>query len=79
MLNKKNFYKRSQDLKETFHDAGQFAWGSNNAWIQNKINFSKMSKFYLLPKLRVQDIDNYDDLEIAKKLYKLLISGYKNK
>lgn len=73
MLNKKNFYKRSQDFKETFHDAGQFAWGSNDAWIKNKINFSKKSKFYLLPRLRVQDIDNYEDLEIAKKLYKLLI------
>ena len=27
MLNPENFNKRSQDLEETFHDAGQFYWG----------------------------------------------------
>tara|TARA_Y100000996_G_C22521301_1_gene642580 strand:+ start:639 stop:1337 length:699 start_codon:yes stop_codon:yes gene_type:complete len=78
MVNKKFFYKRSQDLQESFHDAGQFAWGSYDAWVKNKINFSKTSKFYLLPRLRVQDIDNYDDLETAKRLYIGMISGYKN-
>ena len=35
----KKFYKRSQDLQQTFHDAGQFAWGSYDAWVKNKINF----------------------------------------
>ena len=77
MINKKNFFKRSQDLKETYHHAGQFTWATYDTWIKNKISFSKISTIYLLPQLRVQDIDNYEDLRIAKKLYKLMISRYK--
>jgi N-acylneuraminate cytidylyltransferase len=77
MLNKNNFYKRSQDFVETYHDAGQFSWGTYDAWMNNKFNFNKKSKFYLLPKLRVQDIDTHEDFEIAKKLYKLLNRNYK--
>ena len=73
----KIFYKRSQDLQQTFHDAGQFAWGSYDAWVKNKINFSKTSKFYLLPLTEYKTFDNYDDLETAKRLYKGMISGYK--
>jgi pseudaminic acid cytidylyltransferase len=71
MLNKKNFNKRSQDFPETFHDAGQFYWGTYNSWMNNQINFSKTSKIYLLPQLRAQDIDNFDDLEIVKQFYKI--------
>lgn len=72
MLDKKNYHIRSQDFVETFHDAGQFYWGTYDYWIKNKIIFNKNSMFYLLPQLRVQDIDNIEDLQIAKKLYKLL-------
>ena len=71
MLNKKNFNKRSQDFPETFHDAGQFYWGTYNSWMNNQINFSKTSKIYLLPQLRAQDIDNFDDLEVVKQFYKI--------
>ena len=77
MLNKNNFYKRSQDFVETYHDAGQFSWGTYDAWMNNKVDFNKKSKFYLLPKLRVQDIDTTEDFEVAKKLYKLLDRDYK--
>jgi N-acylneuraminate cytidylyltransferase len=72
MINNRNFYKRSQDFPETYHDAGQFHWGTYESWINNKTNFNKKSKFYLLPKLRVQDIDTSEDFKIAKQLYKLL-------
>ena len=26
------FYKETQDIVETFHDAGQFYWGKKNSW-----------------------------------------------
>ena len=71
MINKKNYKKRSQDLKPVFHDAGQFYWATKKIWIRKKTIFDKKSSIYLLPRLRVQDIDNLDDWRIAEKLYKL--------
>jgi len=71
MFQEKNYFKRSQDLKKGFHDAGQFYWGKYDAWLNKKMLFNKYSKFYNMPKLRVQDIDNIDDWKIAEKLYKL--------
>jgi pseudaminic acid cytidylyltransferase len=72
MINKKFFYKRSQDLKETYHDAGQFYWGTYDAWTKKKIIFGGNSKIYLMPQLRSQDIDTTDDWHIAEKLFRLL-------
>ena len=71
MFQPKNYFKRSQDLTKSFHDAGQFYWGKYSAWLNKKKLFSKNSKFYKMPKLRVQDIDNIDDWKIAEKLYKI--------
>lgn len=77
MLNKNNYYVRSQDLPTTYHDAGAFSWGTYKYWMNSEIAFNKNSKFYLLPQLRVQDIDNLEDLKVAKKLYKLLPTSKK--
>jgi pseudaminic acid cytidylyltransferase len=71
MLNEKNFYKRSQDFAETYHDAGQFYWGTYDSWINKSVVFGKNSSIYLLPSLRAQDIDNIEDWKIAEKLYKI--------
>jgi N-acylneuraminate cytidylyltransferase len=71
MLNEKNFYKRSQDFAETYHDAGQFYWGTYDSWIKKSVFFGKNSSIYLLPNLRTQDIDNIEDWKIAEKLYKI--------
>lgn len=72
MFDKKSFYKRTQDLPKTYRDIGQFYWGTYDSWMNNQINFSKSSKFYLIPKSRALDIDDYDDLYKAKMLYRLL-------
>ena len=40
MVNKQNYNKRSQDLKITYHDAGQFYWGSGKSWLNEKIIFA---------------------------------------
>ena len=60
MLDPCKFTKRSQDLEVTYHDAGQFYWGSNQAW-HTKNNFFEGSIPLLLPRWRVQDIDTEDD------------------
>jgi pseudaminic acid cytidylyltransferase len=71
LINKNNFFKRSQSFKSTYRDAGQFYWGTYNAWINKSIIFEKNSSIYLLPNLRTQDIDNIEDWKIAEKLYKI--------
>jgi len=67
------FYKiRSQDLEEGLHDAGQFYWGTANAWLEQKPIFNSLSVPVILPRTRVQDIDTFDDWERAEQLYYLL-------
>lgn len=67
--------KRSQDLEEAFHDAGQFYWGGAETWLTGSSVFIPSSHMYLLPRWRVQDIDTLDDWDRAEKLFKTF---YKN-
>ncbi|MCW7493150.1 pseudaminic acid cytidylyltransferase [Leptospira sp. 2 VSF19] len=67
-----HFNTRSQDLPEAYHDAGQFYWGSSDAWLKGKQIFDKWSTIVQLPSWRVQDIDTMEDWQRAEKLYKLL-------
>lgn len=71
MINKKSYFKRSQDLKETFRDAGQFYWAHIETWLNQKIIFNKNSKIYLLQSDKGHDVDTYDDWRLLKKLYKM--------
>ena len=63
---------RSQDLIETYHDAGQFYWGKKTAFLERKSIFSKHSKVVLLPRKQVQDIDTLEDWEMAEALYLII-------
>jgi N-acylneuraminate cytidylyltransferase len=74
MINKKNFFKRSQDFKDSFHDTGQFCWGTYEGWHKQQIIFDKNSSIYLMSALRSHDIDTPDDWKILKKLYKYKIN-----
>jgi N-acylneuraminate cytidylyltransferase len=68
-----NFYnKRTQDIKETFYDAGQFYWGKKDSWKKKKKIFSSKSNFIVLPAEQVQDIDDLSDWNKAKKKFILL-------
>ena len=60
---------RSQDLEEMYHDAGQFYWGTAEAWLSNIPILSTTSASYLLPSYRVQDIDTIDDWERAEYMF----------
>lgn len=71
MLFPENLNKRSQDLEEAFHDAGQFYWASSDKWKRNT-NIFDSSKPFILPRWRVQDIDNMEDLKYAELLFKIL-------
>lgn len=69
MIDKKNYKKRTQDLKKIFHDAGQFYWGKTDSWLKKKFLFSEKSYAFNLPKYRAVDIDNVDDLKLLKKIF----------
>tara|TARA_B100000212_G_scaffold202287_1_gene152601 strand:+ start:408 stop:1091 length:684 start_codon:yes stop_codon:yes gene_type:complete len=60
--------KRSQDLEEFFHDAGQFYWGKKEAWFSKK-NFFENSMPIILPSWRVQDVDTIDDWKRAELIF----------
>jgi pseudaminic acid cytidylyltransferase len=72
MFQPEHFSKRSQDLEEAFHDAGQFYWGKASAWQSGKPMFSGISTPVLLPRFRVQDIDTPEDWERAEWLFKAM-------
>jgi pseudaminic acid cytidylyltransferase len=66
------FDTRSQDLKEAYHDAGQFYWGRAEAFKQQKPFFSKYSSPFILPRHLVQDIDTEEDWRRAELMYKAI-------
>jgi N-acylneuraminate cytidylyltransferase len=66
-----NLYKRSQDLLESYHDAGQFYWLNAKEFVNQKVIFMKNSNAYLVDEMYVQDIDNISDWEIAEIKYKI--------
>lgn len=74
MLSPGHFNTRSQDLEETFHDAGQFYWGRADAWLAGKPLFSHDAAPVLLPRHRVQDIDTVEDWERAEWMFKAMQS-----
>jgi N-acylneuraminate cytidylyltransferase len=66
------FHVRSQDLEESWHDAGQFYWGTSFAWLNEKPIFSADSYSIELPRERVQDIDTPEDWRVAEWLFKAM-------
>ncbi len=66
------FAVRSQDLEEAWHDAGQFYWGTAQAWLAQKPIFNSHSVGVPLPRYRVQDIDTPEDWVRAELLAKVL-------
>jgi len=66
MFNSDFFNRRTQDLEEAYHDAGQFYWGKSKAFLDNVMTFSKESSPLILPRYRVQDIDTEDDWREAE-------------
>ena len=63
---------RSQDLPEAFHDAGQFYWGTAQAFLNGLPMFDSHSVPVILPRYLVQDIDTWEDWQQAELMYKLL-------
>mgnify|MGYP000002746488 FL=1 len=72
MFQPEHINTRSQDLREAYHDAGQFYWGKVPAFRAGLPFFAKHSKPVLIPRERVQDIDTTADWNYAEKMFELL-------
>lgn len=72
MFEPERFNTRSQDLEEAYHDAGQFYWGTTDAWLTEKVIFGPESTPVILPRHRVQDIDTPEDWQRAELLFKAM-------
>ena len=61
--------KRSQDLEEAYHDAGQFYWGRADAFVDDlELLLAQAAPIYL-PRFRVQDIDTPEDWARAELMF----------
>lgn len=65
------YMSRSQDLEESYQDAGQFYWTKLNGK-SNKIMFSDESIPIIIPRHLVQDIDTIEDWNRVELLYQIL-------
>jgi N-acylneuraminate cytidylyltransferase len=72
MFSPEHFNTRSQDLEEAWHDAGQFYWGTAEAWLQERALFSEQAIPVKLPRHRVQDIDTPEDWSRAEWMFKAM-------
>ena len=63
--------KRSQDLEPAFYDAGQFYWGTAEAWTAGS-HPHHAGRSIVLPSWRVVDIDTPEDWARAELLHQML-------
>lgn len=73
-----NINKRSQDLEEAYHDAGQFYWGKTDDYLSKQKIFSERSLPVILPRHLVQDIDTPEDWLRAELMYQAYVQGQKS-
>ena len=64
------FSTRTQDLPVTLHDAAQFYWGRPQAWMDGRRMFDRWSVPVMIPRWRVQDIDEPEDWERAESVFR---------
>jgi pseudaminic acid cytidylyltransferase len=64
------FNSRSQDLEPLYHDAGQFSFGRRAAWLSGGASFAMRTKGIVLPREEAIDIDEPEDLDFARLLFR---------
>jgi pseudaminic acid cytidylyltransferase len=64
---------RSQDLELGWHDAGQFFWGTCQAFLDRIPVLSENTAGVVLPRHLVQDLDTMEDWLRAELMYEVLL------
>ncbi|MFH4969238.1 pseudaminic acid cytidylyltransferase [Gaetbulibacter sp. M240] len=73
MVSPENIVARSQDLSNSYHDAGQFYCFKIDKLLEAKSLWTENTGAFEIKEMEVQDIDNIEDWEIAEFKYKLLL------
>jgi len=68
MIFPNNYKKRTQDLKITYYDSGQFYWATAETWLKNTKAFDRKSTIIEIPRYRSIDIDTLEDWKFAEKM-----------
>ena len=63
---------RTQDLENSYHDAGQFYWMRTEKILKNKKIITKNCGSILIPEIEGQDIDTEKDWKLAEIKFKAL-------
>jgi len=63
--------RRSNDLPEAYHDAGQFYWMDSRKFLETKRVYTADALPVILPRYLVQDIDTAEDWETAEMMYEV--------
>lgn len=63
---------RSQDLPDAYHDAGQFYWGTPDAYRRHDGFFLARVAPVILPRYLVQDIDTAEDWTRAEHMFRAI-------
>jgi len=64
-----NMHVRSQDLPQTYYDAGQFYWCDTRGFLAEGELYARRTAPVVLSRLQAQDIDTPDDWELAEALF----------
>ena len=70
MIDPKNTLARTQDLRPSYHDTGQFYWGKREAWKRKDSIFGDHSMGLICKPYEFIDIDTPEDFEFATALFK---------
>ena len=68
----KKISKRSQDLKQYYHDCGLFYIAKESSWMKN-INILENGKPIIIPRYRSEDIDTEEDFVQAELKFQILL------
>jgi len=68
-------FTRTQDLRSSFRDAGQFYWGKKSSWLAGAPLFTSNSTVIELRREFSVDIDSIEDWRYAEALFELYKKG----
>lgn len=71
MIDARNMNTRSQDLKDTYHDAGQFYFFNTVPILKAKSLWTNNTGALIVDELEAQDIDTLTDWKLAELKFKL--------
>jgi len=71
MIDSRNMNTRSQDLKNTYHDAGQFYFFNSAPILKAKSLWTNNTGALIVDELEAQDIDTLTDWKLAELKFKL--------